>query len=119
LLRGRAVSGRSQEGCRSLFQSGRVLPDRGMSMDRFCNRGNLWSIVLAGGEGERLRPLLQQWLGHHRPKQYCTFVGTRSMLQHTLDRLAPLSGPENRITVVMRSHLAEASTQLVESQAGT
>jgi hypothetical protein len=33
------------------------------------------------------------------------------MLQHTLDRLAPLSGPENRITVVMRSHLAEPPLQ--------
>jgi mannose-1-phosphate guanylyltransferase len=88
-------------------------------MDRFCNRKNLSSIVLAGGEGERLRPLVEKWLGRHRPKQYCTFVGTRSMLQHTLDRVAALCGPERRITVAMRSHLAEAATQLVESQAGT
>jgi mannose-1-phosphate guanylyltransferase len=88
-------------------------------MRRFCDQMGLWSIVLAGGEGERLRPLVQQWLGHHRPKQYCTFVGTRSMLQHTLDRVAPLSSPEHRLTVVMRSHLPEASAQLIEHQAGT
>ena len=45
----------------------------------------LWSIILAGGEGERTRPFIEQWLGGHKPKQYCTFVGKRSMLQHTLD----------------------------------
>ncbi|HEX5400504.1 MAG TPA: hypothetical protein VFY06_15765, partial [Verrucomicrobiae bacterium] len=37
-----------------------------------------WSIVLAGGEGERLRALTKRWLGKHRPKQYCAFVGNRS-----------------------------------------
>lgn len=29
----------------------------------------LWSIILAGGEGERVRPLIQRWLGCHKPKQ--------------------------------------------------
>ena len=43
----------------------------------------LWSIVLAGGEGERVRLLVQRWLGQRRPKQYCTYVGTRSMFQYT------------------------------------
>jgi len=43
----------------------------------------LWSIILAGGEGERTRPFIERWLGYHRPKQYCSFVGNRSMLQHT------------------------------------
>jgi hypothetical protein len=54
--------------------------------------GQVWSIVLAGGEGERIKPLVQRWLGRHRPKQYCSFVGTRSMFQPTLDR-APASPP--------------------------
>ena len=48
----------------------------------------LQAVVLAGGDGERLRPLTERWLGHHTPKQYCSFVGTRSMLDHTLDRAA-------------------------------
>ena len=47
---------------------------------------SLWSIILAGGDGERTRPFIQEWLGVAVPKQYCTFVGTRSMLQHTWDR---------------------------------
>lgn len=63
----------------------------------------VWSVVLAGGEGERLRPLMERWWGAHRPKQYCTFVGSRSMLQHTLDRAESLSGAE-RLLVVVASH---------------
>ena len=47
---------------------------------------DLWSIILAGGNGERLKPMVQRWLGRHKPKQYCTFIGTRSMFEHTLDR---------------------------------
>jgi mannose-1-phosphate guanylyltransferase len=50
----------------------------------------LHAIVLAGGSGKRLQPVTERWLGEHRPKQYCTFVGTRSMLQHTLDRVKTL-----------------------------
>jgi mannose-1-phosphate guanylyltransferase len=43
---------------------------------------DLWSLVLAGGSGERLKPMIQKWLGRDRPKQYCVFVGTRSMFEH-------------------------------------
>ena len=48
----------------------------------------LWSIILAGGEGERTRPFIQECLGYSKPKQYCTFVGSRSML-HQLYRYMP------------------------------
>ena len=72
---------------------------------------DLWSIVLAGGEGERLKPLVQRWLGRHKPKQYCTFIGTRSMLQHTLDRSDRIVAPEQRVTVIAREHQQEAWPQ--------
>ncbi len=63
-----------------------------------------WTIVLAGGEGERLRPLMTRWLGVHRPKQYCTFVGSHSMLRHTLDRAERLTGVERTLVVVASHH---------------
>jgi mannose-1-phosphate guanylyltransferase len=66
-----------------------------------------WSIVLAGGEGERLRALTKRWLGGHRPKQYCAFVGNRSMLQHTLDRAVVVSGTDRTLVVVARQHAPE------------
>jgi len=57
---------------------------------------SVWSIVLAGGEGERIRPCIQQWLGYSVQKQYCTFVGTRSMLQHTWDRANHIGLPRKK-----------------------
>jgi mannose-1-phosphate guanylyltransferase len=72
----------------------------------------LWSVVLAGGEGTRIRPFIQSWLGRHRPKQYCAFVGTRSLLQHTLDRAARLAPDERTLVVIDRSHRQFAEPQL-------
>jgi mannose-1-phosphate guanylyltransferase len=73
---------------------------------------DLWSVVLAGGEGERLKPLVQRWLGRHKPKQYCSFIGTRSMFQHTLDRSDQIVAPERRVTIIGRDPREEASHQL-------
>ena len=73
---------------------------------------HLWSIVLAGGEGTRLAPMIKQWLGEERPKQYCTFTGTRSMLQHTVDRADQLATPSRRVTVVGAGHENRARGQL-------
>ncbi|HNP31490.1 MAG: hypothetical protein KC594_14155 [Nitrospira sp.] len=72
----------------------------------------LWSVILAGGDGLRMQPMIQQWLGKPKPKQYCTFVGTRSMFQHTVDRALRLTKPERTVTVIARSHEAEAWSQL-------
>lgn len=77
-----------------------------------------WSIVLAGGEGERIRPFVQSWLGRHKPKQYCTFVGTRSMFQHTLHRAAKLTTPDRIVTVVAHGHGNEPWTQFDGIQGG-
>ena len=62
------------------------------------------TVVLAGGDGMRLRPLTERWLGRHVPKQYCAFTGTRSMLDHTIDRAASLCHPGRILTVVGRHH---------------
>jgi mannose-1-phosphate guanylyltransferase len=73
-----------------------------------------WSIILAGGEGERIKPFVKRWLKRHKPKQYCAFVGTRSMLQHTLARADLLSARDRQLTVIKRSHLSDARLQLAE-----
>ena len=78
----------------------------------------IWSIILAGGEGTRLRSLVQRWLGRPKPKQYCAFVGARSMFQHTLDRAARLMPPDRIVTVVAQSHRHDALAQL-EGRGGT
>ncbi|HEX7765277.1 MAG TPA: sugar phosphate nucleotidyltransferase, partial [Nitrospira sp.] len=83
------------------------------------NNGNLWSIILAGGEGTRLGYFVQRWLGRQRPKQFCTFVGTRSMLQHTLDRAARLAPVERSVLVIAQTHRQEAMMQLDGGRVGT
>ena len=65
-----------------------------------------WAILLAGGEGERMRPAIKRWLGEERPKQYCTFVGRRSMLQHAVDRAMEVVQPARLVTVIGRGHRA-------------
>jgi mannose-1-phosphate guanylyltransferase len=77
---------------------------RAVSAIPAARQRHTWSIVLAGGEGERLRLLTERWLGIHRPKQYCAFVGRRSMLQHTLDRAVRLSGADRTLVVVAKQH---------------
>jgi len=77
-----------------------------------------YSVILAGGEGGRIRPMIQSWLGRHQPKQYCTFVGTRSMFQHTVDRADLLTPPERRITVIARGHRHVAAAQLAHRPRG-
>lgn len=63
-----------------------------------------WPVILAGGEGARLRPFVQKWLGNPRPKQYCTFLGSRTMLQHTLDRALGLSERDHIVTILGKGH---------------
>ena len=59
-----------------------------------------WCVVLAGGEGLRMRA----WFGGARPKQYCTLVGSRSMLQHTLDRAHRIVSEGQVATVIGQGH---------------
>ncbi len=73
----------------------------------------VWPIVLAGGNGTRLSPMIKQWLGEAIPKQYCTFTGSRSMLEHTIHRAMQLSPPANISTVVTRGQ-----EHYVRNQAG-
>lgn len=80
--------------------------------ENFEGRPDLWSIVLAGGDGERTRDFIERWLGRHKPKQYCTFVGTRSLFQHTVDRADRVGAPDRRIAVVARWHEREVEEQM-------
>ena len=61
-------------------------------------------IVLAGGEGTRLCPLIDRWLGRRIPKQYCTFFGKQTLLGHTLRRARQLVPDKNIITIIGAGH---------------
>lgn len=69
-----------------------------------------WAIVLAGGEGQRLRYLTRYVCGDDRPKQFAALLGGRSLLRQTLDRIRPQI-PVARTVVVTRARDAEYVAQ--------
>lgn len=75
---------------------------------------NLWGIILAGGDGSRLRQFLHSQYGYDCPKQYCTITGTRSMLRHTLDRVGCLVPTDRLFIVVNEQHLPFVHDELGE-----
>ncbi len=71
---------------------------------------DLWGIVLAGGEGTRMRDFLARLCGGQGIKQFCAVIGRRSMLEHTLARVELLI-PRQRILIVVSQHHRDEVTQ--------
>ena len=69
---------------------------------------NLWAVVPAGGSGTRLWPLSRA----ARPKFLLPLLGERSLLQQTIDRLAPSVPPERTLVVCGPAHAAPVARQL-------
>ena len=63
------------------------------------NKSEIFAVILAGGTGSRLWPLSRQ----HLPKQFLTLDGDASLLQTTINRLAPVIQPENVLIVTQES----------------
>jgi hypothetical protein len=61
-----------------------------MLMRPTSNNKHRWAVVLAGGDGTRLRHLTSRIAGDSRPKQFCHFFGGRSLLGQMPERLVVL-----------------------------
>jgi mannose-1-phosphate guanylyltransferase len=46
-----------------------------------------WAVILAGGDGSRLLSLTRKITGDERPKQFCSFLGTGTLLDETRRRV--------------------------------
>jgi len=66
--------------------------------------GSVWSVVLAGGQGMRLRRLVRRIHGEERPKQFATVTSGRSLLRETLDRAALLAPSDRTVIVTNAAH---------------
>ena len=62
-------------------------------------------IVLAGGEGQRLRPFIRRFRRDDLPKQYLNLIGTHTMLEQTFRRAEKLIRKQHLFTVVSQAHL--------------
>ena len=74
-------------------------------LNTFSNR-NRFAVILAGGDGLRLRAFVRTLRGDSLPKQYVKFFNDQSMLETTLQRACMLVPPEKQFVVVTKSHLA-------------
>lgn len=79
----------------------------------------LWGIILAGGDGKRLQSFVRSQNDSDAPKQYCTFIGKRSMLRHTIDRAEMIIQPERLFSIVSKQHFRDVKDQLADRPSGT
>src|SRR4030095_16540076 len=78
----------------------------------------LWAVVLAGGEGVRLRPLIRQLYDQDLPKQYAVLTGGRTLLEQTLERIRPLAPPERTLGAPRASPLRYFARKLRYAEGG-
>lgn len=83
----------------------------------------LWAVLLAGGDGIRLRDLTRKIVGDDRPKQFCPIVGAESLLRQTRARLDPIVSGDRQVFVLSTAHeryynkeLEDAKDSLVIAQ---
>ena len=65
---------------------------------------HLWAVLLAGGDGVRLRDLTRRIAGDSRPKQFCRIIGEQSLFRETRTRLDPLFIRDRQVFVFSRAH---------------
>src|SRR5438477_12135207 len=73
-------------------------------------KANYYGLILAGGRGTRFWPRSRR----KSAKQVLRFMGERSLIQQTVDRLKPVLAPE-RVWILTNDHLrSEIVRQLPE-----
>lgn len=75
-------------------------------------RDGLWAIILAGGEGSRLRALARDERGVPAPKQFCPLGGLRPPLAAAIERAEGLAPRERVVVSVIEAHRPWWSAQL-------
>lgn len=72
-----------------------------------------WSVILAGGDARRMDGAIIRGNRLDRPKQFCRFRGSDSLLQYTIRRAARITDPERILVLVRESHRRWWTDELV------
>jgi mannose-1-phosphate guanylyltransferase len=76
-------------------------------MERGPGESHRWGVILAGGNGERLRRLTKFIAGDDRPKQFCPLLeGGRTLLEGTRERVAQAVDPQRTLYLLTAQHEA-------------
>ncbi len=70
------------------------------------DKDNDWAVILAGGDGTRLKSLTRKITGDERPKQFCPVLGGVTLLEETQRRVAHEFAKEQTLYVLNRQHAA-------------
>lgn len=62
------------------------------------------AVILAGGDGSRLKSLTRAIVGDERPKQFCPILGDSTLLDKTRERIALKIKPENTYFSLTQKH---------------
>lgn len=73
-------------------------------MQRNLHGNHQWGVILAGGDGVRLRSLTRVVSGDERPKQFSPLVGGTTLLTHTRIRAAHNIDRGRTLFVVTKTH---------------
>ena len=73
-----------------------------------------WAVILAGGDGVRLRPLTRMMTGEDRPKQFCRLYGGKTLLARTRSRLADAISPDCTVFAVVKAHERYYASELAD-----
>ena len=83
------------------------------------------AIILAGGDGTRLRSVTRAIAGDDRPKQFCPILGEGTLLDQARRRVGLVVAPERTVISVTRTHerfyrdaLADCARETIVAQPG-
>ena len=92
----------------------RARAGKGAAMER----KHEWAVILAGGDGTRLKSLSRRITGDERPKQFCPVISDMSLVKETQKRVALEVAKERTLFLLNRLHQPYYSEILGGTPAG-